>query len=163
MIFGRQLWPGYGIGDKVTRVPRTWWVIVVGFALAGIWELVGLEHSLGNWARSFARAEDVYYFRPVLQRAVISVIGAALLVWFGFGGRRRKCSLWVVGFGLYVAIATVNLFSLHAIDRYATASWHGVTAVDAVKFSCAMLAFCSLYASSRKRKFPTAADGASLC
>lgn len=157
---GRKLWPPRQFSRIASGSSRWDWGVAVGFALAGIWELAGFENTLGNWARSFARAEDVYYPRALFQKAVISVTIAAVIVWFGSGSRRRAVPLWLLSFGLYLAIATVNLFSLHAIDQYASASWHGLALVDAVKFPCAVIALSCLYARGRNRKLPAHGTGA---
>jgi len=159
-MLGRRLWLGCRTMENAASLPRQWGVIVVGFALAGIWELAGLENTLGNWARSLARAEDVYYSRALFQRAVISVTVAAVIMGLGFGGRRRAFPLWLLGFGLYLAIAIVNLFSLHVIDQYASASWHGLALVDAAKCLCAVIALGSLSAQGRNRKLAANGSGA---
>jgi hypothetical protein len=151
-VLGRQLWLARESSRPARGVSHLDLGFAVGFALAGIWELAGFETTLGNWARSLARAEDVFYPRVIFQKAIISVAVAAGIAWLGFGGRRHAFPLWLRSFGLYLAIAIVNLFSLHAIDQYATASWHGLTLVDALKCSCAGIALSSLYAQGRNLK-----------
>ncbi len=153
VVLGRQF-SGPAIGASRRR-----FLFAVGFALAGIWELAGFENTLGNWARSHARAEDVYYLRVIFQTAMISLTVAVAITWLGFGGQRRAIPLWWLSFGFYLAIATVNLFSLHAIDQYATASWHGLTLVDALKCSCAVIALSSLFAQGRNLKLAVNRSG----
>jgi hypothetical protein len=140
-------------------VSRWRFLFAVGFAVAGFWELAGFENTLGNWARSHAQAEDIYHPRVMFQTAIISVTVAAAITWLGFGGQRRVFPLWRLSFGFYLAIATVNLFSLHAIDQYATASWHGLTLVDALKYSCAVIALSSLSVQGRNLKLAAKGSG----
>lgn len=125
---------------------RGWMVLAVGLALAGAWELAGLENTLGNWARSVARAEDIYYPRAGFQKIVISVVIALVLV--GVFWRRQSLSLLPLGFGLYLALALINLLSLHAVDRLATIAWHGLVLVDGLKFLCAAVTIYGLYVGS---------------
>ena len=55
--------------------------------------------------------------------------------------RRARSShrLVLVSFALYLAISVVNLVSLHAIDKVADLSWHGVSLVQALKLGCAVM------------------------
>lgn len=142
---GRQIRQNRGPSANAWATHRWSLLLVVGFALAGIWELAGWESSLGNWARSWARAEDVYYPRAVFQKAVISVTVAALVVSLARGWRHRTRRWLPLSFGFYLALAAVNLLSLHAIDVYAAVSWHGLGLVDALKFLCAATALAGLY------------------
>jgi hypothetical protein len=119
---------------------RRWQTLVVLLALACLWELFGLESWLGNRARAMARAEDFYYPRAVLQKVVVSVAVAATVLFLPFIRRaRRSHRLVLVSFALYLAISAVNLVSLHAIDKLADLSWHGVSLVQALKLACAAL------------------------
>jgi hypothetical protein len=119
---------------------RCWQTLVVLLALASLWELFGLESWLGNRARAIARAEDFYYPRAVLQKVVISVAVAATVLLLPFIRRvRRSHRLVLVSFALYLAISAVNLVSLHAIDKLADLSWHGVSLVQALKLACATM------------------------
>lgn len=160
VMFGRWHWRAGRFSRPAIKAPRWGLGFAVGFALAGIWELAGFENMLGNWARSWARAEDIYYPRVLFQKAVLSLILAAVVVWFGFCGRRRRLRWWLLSFGLYLAITTVNLLSLHALDQYAAISWRGLALVDALKFPCAVIALCSLYAQGRNLKLAANRSGA---
>jgi hypothetical protein len=115
-------------------------VLVVLLALACLWELFGLESWLGNQVRSMARARDFYYPRAVLQKVVISVAVAATVLLLPFVRRVRSSRrLVLVSFALYLAISAANLVSLHAIDKVADLSWHGVSLVQALKLGCAAM------------------------
>ena len=119
---------------------RWWQVLVLLLALACLWELFGLESWLGNRARAMARAADLYYLRVVLQKVMVSVAVAAAVLLLPFIRRtRRSRRLALVSFALYLAIAVVNLVSLHAIDKVADLSWHGVSLVQALKLGCAAM------------------------
>jgi hypothetical protein len=126
-----------GPGDE-----RRWWqVLAVLLALACVWELLGLETWLGAQARAIARAEDFYYPRVVFQKVVISVSVAATVLFFLFIRRTRSSQrLLLCALALYLAISLVNLVSLHAIDRIADLSWHGLTLIQALKLGCAGMA-----------------------
>jgi hypothetical protein len=130
-----------------SRLERSWWLgLTVAFALAGTWELCGLENWVGAEARTLARAEDVYYPRALFQKAVISLTFAATVVCLGRIWRKRKSyqpALWF--FGLYLAISIVNLLSLHSIDNYAGLSWHGITLIGAFKLLCAAATLLSVF------------------
>lgn len=127
-----------------------WVTLAIGLVLAGVWELGGLENTLGTWARSVARTEDVYYQRAGFQKAVSSMVVALVLVLFWVGRRHQRLRLLPLGFGLYLALALVNLLSLHAIDRFAAIAWHGLVLVDVLKFLCAAVAIFGLYAGGRQ-------------
>ena len=119
---------------------RWWQALVVLLALACLWELFGLESWLGNRARAIARAGDFYYPRALLQKVVISVAVAATVLLLPFIRRvRSPHRLVLVSFALYLAISAVNLVSLHAIDKLADLSWHGVSLVQALKLACAAM------------------------
>ena len=119
---------------------RWWQVLVVGLALACFWEMFGLEHWLGDRARALARAGDLYYPRAVLQKVVISAAVAATVLLVPIFRRTRSSNrVLVVSFGLYIAISAVNLVSLHAIDKVANLTWHGVSLVQALKLGCAAM------------------------
>ena len=119
---------------------RWWQALVVLLALACVWELFGLERLLGDRARAIARARDLYHLRIVLQKAVISIAVAAAVLSLPFIRRvRRSHRLALVAFALYLAIAAVNLVSLHAVDQVADLSWHGVSLVQALKLGCAVM------------------------
>jgi hypothetical protein len=141
------LWLRRQNSTALEKQRRWWWAFLIGVALAGVWELAGLEHKLGDLTRALARAEDVYYPRAVFQKAVISIVIAAVVVSLGIGWRKRSARLLPLGFGLYLAIALVNLLSLHALDQFAGRSWHDVTLVDAAKLLCAITALVGLYRS----------------
>jgi hypothetical protein len=107
-------------------------------ALACLWELLGLEDWLGTQARAMARAGDFYYPRAVFQKVTISLVLAALVVFLLFLRRAPKAYRLLLGsFGLYLAIAAVNLVSWHQIDTIAGLSWHGLLLVQALKLVCA--------------------------
>lgn len=115
--------------------------LVVVLAMACAWELLGLEVWLGERARALARVGDFYYPRALVQKVVISMAVAAAVVVFPLIRRARKSDrLVVVAVGLYVVISAVNLVSLHAIDRVAELSWHGMSLVQAMKLGCAAMA-----------------------
>ena len=119
---------------------RWWQALVVLLAWACLWELFGLETWLGDRARAMARARDLYYARAVLQKVVISVtVAAAILFLLLIRRARISHRLVLVSSALYLAIAAVNLVSLHAIDRVADLSWHGVSLVQALKLGCAVM------------------------
>ena len=116
---------------------RWWQTLIVLLALACLWELLGLESWLGERARALARARDFYYSRAVVQKVVISVAVAATVLLLPFIGRARSSyRLVLVSFGMYLAISSVNLVSLHVIDKVADLSWHGVSLVQALKLAC---------------------------
>lgn len=119
---------------------RWWQVLAVLLALACLWEFFGLESWLGAQARAMARAGDFYYPRAVFQKVVISVAVATVAVFLLFVWRARSSRrLLLVFFGLYLGISVVNLVSLHAIDKVADLSWHGLTLVQALKLGCAAM------------------------
>jgi len=119
---------------------RWWQVLVVLLGLACLWELLGLESWLGDRARAMAHARNLYYLRTVLQKAVISMAVAAAVLLLPFIRRVRSSHrLVLVFFGLYLAIAAVNLVSLHAIDKVADLSWHRVSLVQALELGCAVM------------------------
>ena len=119
---------------------RWWRVLVVLLALACLWELFGLESWLGNRARAMARAQDFYYPRAVLQKVVFSLAVAATVLLLPFFRRVRSSHrLVLVSLGVYLAISSVNLVSLHAIDKLADLSWHGVSLVQSLKLACAAM------------------------
>jgi hypothetical protein len=130
---------------------RWWQVLAVLLALACLWEFFGLESWLGAQARAMARAGDLYYPRAVFQKVVISVAIAATAVFLFFVRRARSSRrLLLVGFGLYLGISAVNLVSLHAIDRIADLSWHGLALVQALKLGCAAMTLRGVVIASRK-------------
>jgi len=87
-----------------------------------------------------ARAGDLYYPRVVFQKAVISVaVGATVLFLLFIRRTRISRRLVLISFVLYLAIAAVNVVSLHAIDRVADLSWHSVSLVQALKLGCAAM------------------------
>ena len=119
---------------------RWWQALVVLLALACMWELFGLESWLGERARTMARAGDLYYPRAVFQKTVISVaVGATVLFLLFIRRTRISRRLVLISFVLYLAIAAVNVVSLHVIDRVADLSWHGVSLVQALKLGCAAM------------------------
>lgn len=120
------------------------WPLVMGLALAGIWELAGLESRLGDLTRDLARAGDVYYSRAVFQEACISIMGALVVVSLGFGWRKGSVRRFYFAVGLYFTIAAANLLSFHAIDQLLGRSWHGMTPVDTIKLLCALLVLAGL-------------------
>ena len=117
---------------------RWWQVLVALLALCCLWELLGLEMRLGAWTRAMARAGDFYYPRAVFQKVVISVAAAGTLIALLFILRARKSlRLLLASIAVYLAIAVVNLLSLHTIDQVADLSWHGLSVVQALKLACA--------------------------
>jgi hypothetical protein len=117
---------------------RWWQTLIVLLALACLWEVFGLESSLGIRARALARAGDFYYPRAVIQRFVIGVAVAATVLLFPLIRRARSSDrLVLVSLTLYLVISAVNLASLHAIDKLADLSWHGVSLIQALKLACA--------------------------
>ena len=119
---------------------RWWQTLIVLLALACLWEVFGLDSSMGNRARALARAGDFYYPRAVIQRVVISVAVAAIVLLFPFIWRaHRSHRVVLVSFALYLAISAVNLVSLHAIDKLADLYWHGVSLIQALKLACAAM------------------------
>jgi hypothetical protein len=125
---------------RPSQETRWWQALILLLALACLWELFGLESWLGDRARALAVAGDFYYSRVVLQKAVISVVIAALVLLLPFIGRAPSSHrLVLVSFGLYLAISAVNLVSLHAIDQVAELSWRGVSLVRALKLACAAM------------------------
>ncbi len=140
----RQIRPARNFPTQSSKRPRWGLALVVGFALAGVWEWAGLENLLGNQARSLARAEDLYYPRAIFQKLVIAVTVAAAVVGLGMAWQKCRARPWLLGFGLYLTLTLVNLLSLHAVDLFAGRSWHGVAFVDALKLLCAVTAMVSL-------------------
>lgn len=152
-VLVRQLRPARNVSMQHTKIPRGLMTVAAGFALAGIWELAGLENLLGNQARSLARAEDLYYPRATFQKLVIAVTIAAALVGLALAWRKCVARPWLLAFGLYLAVTLVNLLSLHVVDQFAGRSWHGVAFVDAMGLLCAVTAMVSLL----RTKSPTGA------
>ena len=129
-------------GDRSGQHGQYFWrrALLTALALASLWELLGLEHWLGVQARTFARAEDLYYPRIVFQKTMISVVAAGtagLLALVRRAHRSRRCLL--VSLILFFGISAVNLLSLHAIDKIADLSWHGFALVQALKLACAIM------------------------
>jgi hypothetical protein len=119
---------------------RRWRMLLVLMGLACLWEVFGLESWLGEQARRVARSEDWYYPRAALQKVVISLAIAAMMLLLLLMRRAHPSRrLLLVSFVVYVAIALVNLVSLHAIDRVADLAWHGLTFVQGLKLACAAL------------------------
>lgn len=117
---------------------RRWQYLAAALTLAGVWELLAMEHWVGMHLRALARAGDVYHARSIFQRAVISVTLAATMALLCFGWRKEGSDqVLLVFFGLYLVISAVNLLSFHSLDAYAGISWLGVTLVEALKFVCA--------------------------
>lgn len=127
-------------------LPPRWRRIGFGcLVLAALWELAGLEKSLGFLARNFARAEDVYYSRLIFQRAFISVVMASGIVLL-FRARHQPLARGpFVCFGVYLMLAAINLVSLHAFDQVASQTWLGVTLVDLAKLLLASAALVGLF------------------
>jgi hypothetical protein len=119
---------------------RGWHALLILLALACLWETFGLEGWLGERARAIAHAEDFYYPRAALQKFVISTAVAATILFFLCLRRVRPSHrLLLVSLTLYLALALVNLMSLHAIDQVAGLCWHGLTLVQVLKLACAAL------------------------
>jgi len=147
LLFLVAMMAAWGAGQS-TKVPdgrpgpetRWWQVLVVLLALACLWELFGLESWLGERARTMAHAGDLYYPRAVFQKAVISAaVAAMVLILLFIRSARSSHRLVLVSVALYLAIAAVNVVSLHAIDKVADLSWHGVSLVQALKLGCAAM------------------------
>jgi hypothetical protein len=138
---------GPGLGKR-------WWQgLAVLLAMACLWELFGLESRLGAQVRAMARAGDFYYPRAVFQKVVISVAVAATAVFLLLVRRvRGSRRLLLAGFGLYIGISAVNLVSLHAIDKVADLSWHGLTLVQALKIGCAATTLRGVVSACRKHR-----------
>ena len=73
----------------------------------------------------------------------LAVVATVLLLPF-FRRVRSSHRLLLVSFALYLAISAVNLVSLHAIDKVADLSWHGVSLVQALKLGCATMTLLSV-------------------
>ena len=144
--------PGEAANQAKGVEVRWWWRLAVLLAMACLWELLGLENRLGALARAVARAHDIYYPRAIFQRVVISMAVAAAAV-FLLLLRRMPASrrLLLAAFGLYLSISLVNLVSLHAIDRIADLSWHGLSLVQALKLACAAMTIGGLVGATRTR------------
>jgi len=140
MVAWHQGPPNKALDGRPSLETRWWQALMVLLALACLWELLGLESWLGDRARAMAHARNLYYLRTVLQKAVISMAVAAAILMLPFIRRVRSSHrLVLVSFGLYLAIAAVNLVSLHAIDKVADLSWHRVSLVQALKLGCAVM------------------------
>jgi hypothetical protein len=141
MIAALGVGPSTKAADGKPGLETRWWrAMVVLLALAFLWELFGLENWLAEKARTMARAADFYNPRALLQKAAISAAVAATVLLFPFIRRARSSDrLALVALALYVAISVVNLVSLHAIDKVADLSWHGVSLVQALKLGCAAM------------------------
>ena len=129
-------------GDSISQRRQHLWrkALLTGLALASLWELLGLEHWLGVQARTFARAEDLYYPRMVFQKAMISAVVASAAVLLVFVRQTRPSRrLLLVFLILYFGISAVNLLSLHVIDKVADLSWHGLALVQVLKLACAIM------------------------
>jgi hypothetical protein len=140
MVAWRAGQPDAGASPGEGSRARWWQVLAALLALACLWELLGLEMRVGAWARTMARAGDFYYPRAVFQKVIISVATAGTIITLVFISRAQKAyRLLLVSFAVYFAIAVVNLLSLHAIDRVADLSWHGLSVVQALKLACALM------------------------
>ena len=143
-VLVRRLQRARNVPAPGTMISRWGLLLAAGFALAGVWELAGLENLLGHQARSLARAEDLYYPRAIFQKLVIAVTIAAALVGLALAWRKCVARPWLLGLGLYLTVTLVNLLSLHVVDQFAGRAWHGVVFVDAIKLLCAVTALVSL-------------------
>lgn len=147
LVFLVALVAGWGLARPINnscRAPSdgSRWsrMLLVLLGLACLWEVFGLESWLGEQARQVARSEDWYYPRGVLQKAAISLaVAAMMLLLLQIRRAHPSRRLLLVSFAVYVAIALVNLVSLHAIDRAADLAWHGLTLVQGLKLVCAAL------------------------
>jgi len=141
MIAAWSVGPSTKAPDVRAGPETRWWLaLAVLLALASLWELFGLENWLGERARAMARAGDFYYSRALVQKLVISAAVAAMVLLLPFIQRTRSSNrLVLVAFALYVAISAVNLVSLHAIDKVADLSWHGMSLVQALKLGCSAM------------------------
>jgi len=127
-------------GSTPVAAKRWWQILAVLLMLASLWELLGLESWLGAQARAVARAEDLYYPRALLQKIVISGALAAASAFLVCLWRVPKPWRLVLAAGaVYLLISLLNLVSLHAIDRIANLSWHGLSLVQGLKLGCAAL------------------------
>jgi hypothetical protein len=116
---------------------RQWQALAVFLALAGLWELLGLEGWLDARLRTLACAEDVYSLRVGLQKVVVSLMIAGTLLFLMVVRRvRGPMRLLVAVSGLYAALAALNVVSLHAIDVIAGLSWQGISLMRALKLAC---------------------------
>ncbi len=119
---------------------RFWHILTVALLFACLWELFNLETVLGDKARALARAGDFYYSRAIFQKAIISTVAAAtvlFLAWLVIV--RHPCRFWLACFGIYLGLATVNLLSLHAVDSVLALAWHDLTLIQSLKMVCAAL------------------------
>lgn len=140
---GGRFWPASN-KDQYHRA------LALALAIAGLWELFGLENWLGTQARVMVRAENLYYARGVFQKTVISLAGVATVAFLVLVGRMRGFRrLLLAGCGLYGGVAVVNLVSLHAIDQVAEISWHGIMLVQALKLGCAAIVLLGCYGWNR--------------
>lgn len=128
--------------------------LILGVLLVGIAELAGLEAWLGHLTRDFARAHDLYYPREFFQRTIISFIAATAATCLWSSWRKNPRRLLKIGLGFYLAIAVVNLLSLHALDQYAASSWLGFTLVDALKLVCALTALIGVARTKDQHQLP---------
>jgi hypothetical protein len=119
---------------------RWWRTLAVLLAGACLWELFGLESWLGAQARAMSQARDFYYPRVAFQKVVISGTLAATVVFLIFvWSARSSRRLLLAFFGLYLGMSAVNVVSLHAIDKFADLSWHGLSLVQTLKLACAAM------------------------
>jgi hypothetical protein len=133
---------GQTLADFGAEQERRWWKgLAIILLLACLWELLGVENWLGSQARAMARAEDVYYSRGLFQKPMSSAAIAATAMFLVKVSRRARMSrrLLYSALGLYVGISALSLLSLHAIDKVALASWHGLAVIQALKLGCALL------------------------
>jgi hypothetical protein len=134
--------PDARTGGQSRKYQRRFWLaILVALVLASMWELLGLEYWVGTHAREWARARDLYYPREVFQTALISLTLATLAACLALLKRVPGNRLLLGSLGFYLAIAGVNLLSLHQIDRIADLAWHGLSLVQVLKLVCTTLIF----------------------
>ena len=135
-------------------------MLVFLLALCCLWELLGLEARLGAWARAMAHAGDFYYPRAVFQKVVVSVAAAGtIIVLLSIWRTRKSLRLLLASIAVYLAIAVVNLLSLHAIDQVADLSWHRLSIVQALKLACAAVTLRGVWlVASRDRQHSAELD-----
>ena len=133
---------------------RLWLIVATALALAAGWELFDLENRVGNLARAWARAEDVYFSREGLQRMSVSaIVSAAIVLLSVVWSKRWPGRSLLVFFGLYLVVSCTNLLSLHTLDKFGGISWHGVSLVDGLKFISVMaVLIATIHTGTRTRR-----------
>jgi hypothetical protein len=142
---------------------KAWLLFAVVLAVSAVLEASGIVRHVASWGRRVAEEVNLYNIRRAYQKAIIaSVAVVALGLFFLFirairkPGRHR--SLWWAGIGFtaYFALSFVSILSFHTVDVVRTMMWHGVSPVDAVRGSAALMTLLSAaLALRRDRGQPT--------